>query len=693
VRLADQDWSQLDGMNVHDGAQFVTATVLFIAEQFIPKRTLREHKATHPWVNNRVLELVAAKRAAEGTAREEECRKACSAAIMDEYGKYVARERSELQAMRRGLKQWWSKARRLMQRKNRLSSVPALRDTSGQWLMDAKCKADLFVKTFSQKCTLPADERNEYSEIIMSPGGAQTVLPLVSERDAEQMLGALREDSGTGPDLLPARILKYCASELAKPVHMLTLLILSTGAWPELWRQHWITPLYKKKSTFCADNYRGIHLTAELSKVVDRLIKALFMPFITLHTGFGPNQFAYTVERGARDALAVLVLKWTQSLALGRKIAVYCSDVAGAFDRVKVERLIEKLKAKKLHPDIVAVLSSWLRHRTSHIVVGGAQSDEMLLINMIFQGTVLGPPLWNIFFEDARLAVNELSFTEAVYADDLNAYRVFPGCIENKVLQKSMEACQNKLHAWGRANQVSFDPAKESQHILSLTEPVGGVFRLLGVIFDGALTMSDTVSEMVTEAGWKLRTIIRTRRYYTDAELILLYKAHLLSYLEYWTPAVYHCTRALLERLDAVQSRFLRQAGVDEVTALIEFHLAPLSVRRDIAMLGMIHRTAVGRGPPPFKEFFQRSEAGIGQRHNRHLSDPLAGGRKSLPKISALGLVAVYNMLPPAVVAPTSVSAFQKILQGLVTARATAGCGNWKETLSPRLALHRHSLK
>ena len=107
--------------------------------------------------------------------------------------------------------------------------------------------------------------------------------------------------------------------------------------------------------------------------------------------------------------------------------------------------------------------------------------------------------------------------------------------------------------------------------------------------------MAESISELVSAAGWKLRTLLRTRRFYTDADLVVLYKAHLLSYLEYRTPAIYHATRAILSRLDAVQTRFLKDVGVDEVTALIKFHLAPLTTRRDIAMLGLIHRTAMGR--------------------------------------------------------------------------------------------------
>ena len=112
----------------------------------------------------------------------------------------------------------------------------------------------------------------------------------------------------------------------------------------------------------------------------------------------------------------------------------------------------------------------------------------------------------------------------------------------------------------GSCKQVEFDAGKESQHILTLDDPANTCFKLLGVIFDDSFTMADAVASVVSEASWKLRTLLRTRRFYTDADLIVLYKDHLLSFLEYRAPAIYHATRTILERLDAVKSRFLRNA-------------------------------------------------------------------------------------------------------------------------------------
>jgi hypothetical protein len=628
-----------------------------------------------------VVKLVEAKHAAEGTPAEEEYNKRCSAGIVEEYCKYVSREREALQEMRPGAKGWWAKCRRLLQQKSTISSIPALRDSYDKWVLDAKSKANLFVSAFSKKCKLTATEVNDYSNPESSNYSPQRELPTVQVKHAETVLKELREDSGTGPDLLPTRILRQCAAELALPVQMLTLTIIAAGIWPQSWLVHWVVPLFKKKSVYEPNNYRGVHLTVQLSKAVERLLKALFVPYLDRVSAFGPNQFAYTVGRGARDVLATLILNWISILVKGMKIAVYCSDVTGAFDRVSMERLIMKMKAKKLHPQIIDVISSWLRQRAARVVVGGEYSDVMVLANMVFQGTVLGPTLWNRFFEDARLAINEWHYTEVVYADDLNAYRAFASTTSNEVIDESITKCQQELHRWGRANQVAFDAAKESRHIMSLTQPAGDSFKLLGVIFDGGLAMTDAVGEVVASASWKLRTLIRTRRYYSDAELVLLYKAQVLSYMEYRTSAVYHGTREVLARLDAVQTKFLLDAGIDEITSLMVFNLAPLRMRRDIAMLGMLHRAALGEGPPQLKQLFRR------RRGRLMLEDPYGAETvHPLVKRSAWGLVPVYNKLGSGAHSIKSVKLFQQYLQERVKVliqRDFVG-NDWACSYSPR---------
>ena len=65
---------------------------------------------------------------------------------------------------------------------------------------------------------------------------------------------------------------------LAPMLHRLIVAILAFGEWPALWMIHWVVPLFKRKSVYDAANYRGIHLTSQTSKVVERVIAFLFVP-------------------------------------------------------------------------------------------------------------------------------------------------------------------------------------------------------------------------------------------------------------------------------------------------------------------------------------------------------------------------------------------------------------------------------
>ena len=43
---------------------------------------------------------------------------------------------------------------------------------------------------------------------------------------------------------------------------------------------------------------------------------------------------------------------------------------------------------------------------------------DMKIKNMVYQGTVLGPPLWNIYFADLASAVNLYEFLKIIFAND-----------------------------------------------------------------------------------------------------------------------------------------------------------------------------------------------------------------------------------------------------------------------------------
>ena len=295
----------------------------------------------------------------------------------------------------------------------------------------------------------------------------------------------------------------------------------------------------------------------------------------------------------------------------GMEVAVCCSDVSGAFGRVYTGRLLNKLSGFGLNACVLEVLRSWLGERRAHVVVGGEKSQGFGLRDMVFQGTVWGPCLWNSFIGDSAAVVWAHGFYIVIFADDINAYKAYPAVLSNDHIFHDMNECQSSLHKWGQANQVMFDASKESFSILSLRDPAGEAFKVLGITFDTALCMRDCAHECAVEAGWRQRTLLRTHRFYNDAELVNLFKAHVLSFVEYRTPALYHSCSTVLAQVDRILASFLRKIGITDIEALIRFRLAPLSLRRDIAMLGVIHRAVLHEGPPQFWEWFRVDTADL----------------------------------------------------------------------------------
>ena len=679
--LGSTDWSCLQQCNASRAAELTTSMILDMAAKHIPQRELRTTKRTHPWLTDDIVNLVAAKHAAtSGTPEHEAAVQACSAAIMTEYNAYCAQARQMLVEARRGSKQWWSLSRELLSQQAKIQSIPALKSPSSCWTYDAHGKAELLAASLSSKSILPAPVANEYTELDSWPC-RQKHLRDLTLKEVIGTLAALDESSGAGPDLLPARILKQCREHLALPILYLATLIVNSGEWPTGFKLHWIVPIFKRGAVFLPKNYRGVHLTAQISKVIERLLLGLMSTHITLWNLGGDNQFAYTKKRGSRDVLVLLTMRWVKTIDAGLKVLVYCSDVSGAFDRVSKGRLLAKLEAKGIHPKLVKLISSWLEPRQASVVVAGAKSMPFLIKNMVFQGTVLGPQLWNLFFEDARRAIREFFYEEMVYADDLNAYKVVPASTSMESAMKSLDNVQQELHRWGAANQVTFDPSKESRHVLSRSEPFGDDFKLLGVIFDSRLDMDAAVRTLAGKMRWKVKMLLRSRKSFSTEDLVTQYKQQVLSFIEYRTGAIYHATATVLRQLDGIQERFLRDLGITKEAALLDLNLAPLAMRRDIALLGVLHRAAIGEGPVQFREYFVRKE-GSWRLHD-HLENENAS---LLMRRSIWGLVRVYNTLAGALQC-SSVKDLQMLLQERakrVAAKQLLPEADWAQLYSPK---------
>ena len=686
--LKNFDWSTFMFQADPDRAAFdFTEFLSFHAKRFIPVKVVKGKPYKHPWIDETCRRLLREKHDSVGTPSFIAARDRCTAGFREAQSRFFVSTKHKLQNSNG--KDWWKLSKDLLAKNTGKENIPPLK-VAGGWIKEPDAKATSLSATFATKSCLPDPQANEFSH-VHPPSATLHKFLRIRRRDVLKILKALDVSSATGPDGLPAFLLHKCSEELALPIALLSRACLQSGRWPACWRFHWIHPLHKKKSKADPENYRGIHLTPQLAKVVERAVGQSFVPWLGAHA-FGEHQYAYSAGKSHRDALAVNVCSWLLLMEEGRAIGLYCSDVSGAFDRVDRERLSLKLRSCGLPSQAVAFLESWLEDRESSVIIAGARSENRPLENSVFQGTVLGPPLWNVFYADARFSVRELGFVETVFADDFNCWLSLPKNTSWEHAEARLTECQSNLHRWGAANRVVFDPGKEEFILLRRRDAIGNDFRLLGVVFDPQLLMKRGAKKIATEAGWRLKAILKARRLFSTPELMRLYKAHVLSYIESGTPRYYHASPSCLDCIDRVQRRFLREISVSEERALLDYRLAPLQTRRSISILGFLHRITLGQVSTQFANLFPKAREIVvpdnissrvrGERHNRQLLDRVSAYSTDVLRRNIFGTVQCYNALPQNVVEKPSVSSFQRALQAALSHQAELKSSNWQGMFS-----------
>ena len=119
--------------------------------------------------------------------------------------------------------------------------------------------------------------------------------------------------------------------------------------------------------------------------------------------------------------------------------------------------------------------------------------------------------------------------------------------------------------------------------------------------------MNAAIDKLYRKCKAKARALLRCRKCFGLYDLLCLFKTHVRMQIEWCNGAIYHAAPTLLRRLDAVQHSFLQHLGMSECVAFRTFKLAPLQLRHDIGMLGVLWKVAHRCGYKFLAEMFPMS--------------------------------------------------------------------------------------
>ena len=202
--------------------------------------------------------------------------------------------------------------------------------------------------------------------------------------------------------------------------------------------------------------------------------------------------------------------------------------------------------------------------------------------------------------------------------------------------------------------------------------------------------MSECIAKLYRKAKPKARALLRCRRYYSISDLLLLYKAHVRSQIEWCNGAIFHAARGKLDWLDSVQTSFLRHLSLNESGAFLQHNLAPLQLRRDIGMLGVLWKVSRAAAHPDMcallplcpRSSATRRTRFDSRRHDRQFVNYCDGSQLQQFSRSIFGIVKVWNLLPIACVECNSVSSFQARLTEAARNACRSGVESWSRMYS-----------
>ena len=293
---------------------------------------------------------------------------------------------------------------------------------------------------------------------------------------------------------------------------------------------------------------------------------------------------------------------WHHSLDRGNDSFVIALDIAGAFDRVWHSGLSTKLRSLGVCGGLLQLLQDYLRDRHLCVAVNGQSSQDHPICAGVPQGSVLGPILWNVFFNDLLQLIPEAQ----AYADDCTL--TFPcDSTDHRATVALINQALDTIAAWGRRWQV--DLAQDKTQVMLITRrrsppafpippilldgkvlPLQSTVTILGLEIDSSLTFTSHVKSTASKAAGRLSCVRRVSHLLDARGVSHLYAAQVRSVMEYAPLTWSSCPPSYLGLLDKVQNRARRL--MDEKAQPEERipPLQPLQHRRDVAGLCAIFK-------------------------------------------------------------------------------------------------------
>lgn len=306
----------------------------------------------------------------------------------------------------------------------------------------------------------PENEVVRWPEVYIQPAK-------VTPFDTAELVQAgarLRDRKAPGPDFIPPEVIKAAIDE--QPQYCLEVMnrLLIKGEFPKIWKTARLVLLEKSRQEGQVNvSYRPLCMLNTIGKLMEQMLRVRLNEEIERTGGLADDQYGFREGRSTVDAMTRV-----QQLADdaergsygGREYCVLATlDVQNAFNSAPWKGVVDVLRRRGVAPYLVKMICSYFTDRQLEI----GPTKRMDVTCGVPQGSVIGPLLWNIYYDGVLRLPVPRGVTLVGYADDL---AVVTTAATREALEDSINHAIFLIEEWMQRARLKLAPHKTEAVVL-----------------------------------------------------------------------------------------------------------------------------------------------------------------------------------------------------------------------------------
>jgi len=341
------------------------------------------------------------------------------------------------------------------------------------------------------------------------------ILPIIfTEEEVREACAGMKKRKAPGPSGVPVEVLSAVVA--ANPGYVAEVFSGLKGRFPPEWKQARVVLCHKKgRPVEDPSAYRPLCMLDAEGKLYERLVLGKLNEELERTGGLAEEQFGFRKGRQALDAVKMVVGEARKAAAYAGRHKKICAavtlDVRNAFNCASWQVILDCLKTRGVSSSVLGMVRSYLAERSILLEAEGV-CREVMISSGVPQGSVLGPTLWNIMYDDLAKMEMPQGVRIICFADDVAVVAV-ERTVEG--LMRAMDEALDMVSAWMRLRRLQLAPEKTEAVLLTRRKRLGEtVFKLegtevvpaasvkyLGVWLDKGLTFGEHIRRAVETAG------------------------------------------------------------------------------------------------------------------------------------------------------------------------------------------------